>query len=184
VLARATSAVVMAALLVPLLLLPACSHPAGAGTGAPRVTMANCGVSPQVKPTVVNVICGTADITARDLTWSGWGKPVATASGTAVVDLCVFSDCHTGSYQAVPIVVIASKTGRCGHGAQGYLRLQYVFVGRSPFAGLPASIELLGLHDGRSAARPTPRSDGQSHLLGTRIRAAGAASDAGGVRGA
>jgi len=77
--------------------------------------MANCGVSPQVKPTVVNVICGTTDITARKLAWSAWGKPVATAVGTAVVDLCAFSDCHTGSYQAVPIVVVASRIGRCGH---------------------------------------------------------------------
>jgi len=157
VLARATSAVVMAALLVPLLLLSACSHPAGAGTGATRVTMANCGVSPQVKPTVVNVICGTSDITARRLTWSDWGKPVATAIGTAVVDLCAFSDCHTGSYQAAPIVVVASRIGRCGPGTQGYLRLQYMFVGRSPFAGLPANVNFSNFMTG--AARPGPPRD-------------------------
>ena len=157
VLARATSAVAMAALLVPLLLLSACSHPAGAGTGATRVTMANCGVSPQVEPTVVNVICGTTDITARDLRWSAWGKPVATAIGTAVVDLCAFSDCHTGSFKAVPIVVAASKIGRCGHGTRGYSRLQYMFVGRSPFAGLPANVNFSNFMTG--AARPGPPHD-------------------------
>jgi hypothetical protein len=157
VLARATSVAVMATLLVPLLLLSACSHPAGAGTGATRITMANCGVSPQVKPTVVNVICGTTDITARRLAWSAWGKPVATAVGTAVVDLCAFSDCHTGSYQAVPVVMVASKIGQCGHGTQGYLRLQYVFVGRSPFAGLPTNLNFSNFMTG--AARPGPPRD-------------------------
>jgi len=82
---------------------------------------------------------------------------VATAIGTAVVDLCAFSDCHTGSYQAVPIVVVASKIGRCGHGTQGYLRLQYMFVGRSPFAGLPANVKFSNFMTG--AARPGPPHD-------------------------
>lgn len=156
-LARATSAAVMAALLTLLLLLSACSHPAGAGTGATRIRMANCGVSPQAEPTVVNVICGTTDITARGLTWSAWGKPVATAIGTAVVDLCAFSDCHTGSYQAVPIVMVASKIGRCGKGTHAYSRLQYMFVGRSPFAGLPANMNFSNFMTG--ASRPGPPHD-------------------------
>jgi hypothetical protein len=157
VLARTASAVVTATLLAPLLLLSACSHPAGAGTGATRVRMANCGVSPQAEPTVVNVICGTSDITARDLTWSSWGKPVATAIGTAVVDLCAFSDCHTGSYTAVPVVMVAWKIGRCGPDMRAYSRLQYVFVGRSPFAGLPAKMNFSNFMTG--ASRPGPPSD-------------------------
>ena len=119
--------------------------------------MAYCGGSPQVEPTVVNVICQTNDITARRLAWSSWGKPVATAIGTAVVDLCAFSDCHTGSYGSVPIVVVASKIGRCAKGAQGYSRLQYVFVGRSPFAGLPASVSFSNFMVG--ASRPGPPHD-------------------------
>lgn len=149
-LARTASAVVTATLLVPLLLLSACSHPAGAGTGATRVTVAYCGGSQQVKPTVINVICQTNDITARHLVWSSWGKPVTTAIGTAVVDLCAFSDCHTGSYQAVPIVVVASKIGACGKGSPGYSRLQYMFVGRSPFASLPANMNFSNFMVGSS----------------------------------
>jgi hypothetical protein len=150
VLARRTSAALMATLLVPLVLLSACSHPAGAGTGATRVTMTDCGGSPQVEPTVVSVICQTNDITARRLTWSSWGKPVATAIGTGVVDLCAFEDCHTGTYQSVPIVVVASKISRCGKGTHGYSRLQYVFVGRSPFAGLPANMNFANFMAGPS----------------------------------
>ena len=120
------------------LLLSACSHPAGAGTGATRITMADCGGARQARPRVLNVICQTNDITARRLAWAEWGKPVATASGSAVVDLCAFSDCHNSNYQQFPIVVIASAIHRCGPSARAYSRLQYVFVGRSPFAGLPA----------------------------------------------
>lgn len=35
---------------------------------------------------------------------------------------------------------IASKPVRCGRDPQAYSRLQYVFVGGSPFAGLPANV--------------------------------------------
>jgi len=157
VLARATSAAVMATLLVPLLVLSACSHPAGAGTEVTRVTMANCGVGQQVKPTVVNVICGTTDITARRLVWSAWGKPVATAIGTAVVDVCAFLDCHTGSYRAVPVVVVAWQIGRCGKNVRAYSRLKYVFVGRSPWAGVPANMNFSNFMVG--ASRPGPPHD-------------------------
>ena len=42
--------------------------------------------------------CHTKDIIARKLAWSAWGKPTATAIGTAVVDLCAYEDCHSGDY--------------------------------------------------------------------------------------
>jgi hypothetical protein len=45
-----------------------------------------------------------------------------------------------GSYQNFPIVVIASRIGRCGKTVRAYSTLQYVFVGRSPFAGLPTKM--------------------------------------------
>jgi hypothetical protein len=138
VLARATGAVVMA---LPLLLLAGCSHPAVPRTVPASVTMAYCGSAAQARPTVVEVICGTDDITAESLSWSAWGKPVATAIGTAVVDLCSYEDCHTGSFAAVPIVVIASKLVGCARDAHGYSSLQYVFVGGSPFAGIPANVK-------------------------------------------
>lgn len=142
VLARATGAVVMATVTLPLLLLTGCSHPAPSKsrTVSASVTMAYCGSAAQARPTVVEVICGTDDITAESLTWSAWGKPVATAIGTAVVDLCSYEDCHTGSFTAVPIVVIASKLVGCARDTHGYSRLQYVFVDGSPFAGIPANM--------------------------------------------
>ena len=130
---------VTAALTMLVLLLSACTHPAPSRTSPPAVTMAFCGGSAQARPTVVEVICATNDITARNLTWSGWGHSVATASGTGVADLCAAEDCHTGEYASAPIVLIASGLARCDGQSRGYQRLQYVFVGTSPFQGVSAN---------------------------------------------
>ena len=117
-------------------LLSACSHPAA--PAAVPVTMAYCGTGPQVRPGELEIVCGTSYITADDLAWSSWGRQIATAVGTAVVDACAYEDCHTGSYTSAPIVVIASKPVPCGRNGHAYSRLQYVFVGASPFADVPA----------------------------------------------
>src|ERR1700742_5286208 len=130
---------VTAALTMLVLLLSPCPHPAPSRTSPPAVTMAFCGGSAQARPTVVEVICATNDITARNLTWSGWGHPVATASGTGVVDLCAAEDCHTGEYASTSIVLVASGLTRCNGEPPGYQRLQYVFVGTSPFQGVPTN---------------------------------------------
>jgi hypothetical protein len=122
-----------------VLLLPACTHQAPSRTPPPSVMMAFCGGSAQARPTVVEVICATNDITARNLTWSGWGRSVATASGTGVVDLCAAEDCHTGEYASAPIVLVASDLAKCDSQSRGYQRLQYVFVGTSPFQGVAAN---------------------------------------------
>jgi hypothetical protein len=138
-LARTARVVVPAAAF--LLLLGGCGHPAGPARGVSgTVTMVVCGSRPQPAPSVVEVVCGTSELTADRLNWSDWGRPVATAVGTAVVDLCTYEDCHTGSFAAVPIVMIASGLTRCQGSTRVYSRLQYVFVGRSPFAGLPANV--------------------------------------------
>lgn len=134
-----TRAAAAAAVTLPGLLLAGCSNHQAAPAAEP-VTMALCGGGPQVRPAEVEIVCGTNYIAAGDLAWSAWGRPVATAVGTAVVDLCAYEDCHTGSFTSVPIVVIASRRVPCGQDAQAYSRLQYVFVGTSPFAGMPANV--------------------------------------------
>jgi hypothetical protein len=121
-----------------LLTLTACSPPSASARPAPKpVLMTDCNGLHHSRPGIVDVVCESDAITARSLDWSGWGKPFATASGTAVVDLCAFTDCHTGSYNAFPIVLVASKLVTCAKGRQMYSRLQYVFVGHNPFASLP-----------------------------------------------
>jgi hypothetical protein len=135
--------------------LAACSSVATAQSpSGPVVRLSYCGGSPQVRPTVVGVICATNAITARRLAWSSWGKPISSAIGTAVVDLCAYSDCHTGTYKAVPIVVVASKIVKCGNGTVAYSQLQYMFVGRSPFQGLPAHMDFRNFMS--APHRPSP----------------------------
>jgi hypothetical protein len=150
VLARATRAAL--ALALPLLFLAACGH--AAGPAAAPVTMSYCGGGAQARPSVVSVICTTDDITARNLAWTGWGSPVAVASGRAVVDLCAFEDCHMGLYGSDRVVLVASKITECAPGRRAYSRLQYVFVGRSPFQGLSDKMKFTGFISG--ASRPAP----------------------------
>lgn len=134
---RFTGVGIATALMLPVL-LTACSQ-GGPATAVPAsVKLTNCGTPAQQRPGILQVVCRTDDITARKLHWSSWGKPVATGVGTGVVDVCAVEDCHSGLYDTLPIVMVASKIVSCPHGTRAYSRLQYIFVGRSPFQGLPA----------------------------------------------
>lgn len=128
---------VVATLMFPLLLLSACSQ---ATKPVPPpvtlVTLGFCGSNPQVMPDVVLVVCNTNDITGRNLIWSGWGKPTATAKGSATVDLCAYEDCISGEYTSVPIEMTASKIVQCSKNTRAYSTLRYVFTDGSPFQGV------------------------------------------------
>jgi hypothetical protein len=129
---------IVAILAFPLLFLTACS---GATRPIrPPVTLGFCGSSPQVRPDVVMVVCNTNDITAENLTWSDWGKPTATANGSAVVDLCSYEDCANPDDILVPIEVTVSKIMKCGKNAHAYSTLRYIFPNGSPFRDVPASV--------------------------------------------
>jgi hypothetical protein len=130
---------VVAVLMFPLLLVVACS---GASQPAPRpVTLSYCGDGAQVRPDVVLVVCYTTDITATSLIWSDWGKPTATAKGSALVDLCSYENCGTGDYVTVPIKIAVSKIVNCAKSTQAYSTLRYAFPGGSPFQGVPADVK-------------------------------------------
>jgi hypothetical protein len=135
-----------------LLLLTACGHPAK--PVPPPATMSFCGGNPQVRPDVVLVVCGTNDITARDLAWTAWGKPTSTAAGIALVDLCAYEDCHTGAYGTVPIRLIASKIVGCAGHARAYSRLRYVFPDGTPWPGIPAHLNTSGYMAGPGRVLP------------------------------
>jgi hypothetical protein len=137
--ARAIRAVAALAL-IPVLFVAGCGPGSARAEAGAAVRLPACDGSRPARPDLVQVVCASDAIMARRLAWSAWGKPVATAVGEAVVDLCAFEDCHTGSYSAVPIVLVASKLVTCPKGVRAYTRLQYVFVGTSPFQGLPANM--------------------------------------------
>ncbi|HET9895460.1 MAG TPA: hypothetical protein VFQ44_11070 [Streptosporangiaceae bacterium] len=126
-------------LILLIVLLPACAS-SRPQSSAPTTKLGFCGSELQNQPSVVIVTCTSNGITARDLKWSRWGKPIASALGTAVVDLCAFSDCHTGKYRSAPVVVVASKLTSCPNGARAYSKLQFMFIGKSPFDSVPANL--------------------------------------------
>lgn len=151
------------AVLLPLVLMAGCGPAAKSGHAATSVKMVDCYGRLQARPDNVQVICQSDAIMARKLAWSGWGKPVATAIGVAVYDWCAFEDCHTGTYNTAPIVIIASKIVTCPKRRHAYSRLQYDFVGHSPFSGLPAHMNFSNLMTG--SHRPGPAAN-QTVLLG------------------
>jgi hypothetical protein len=138
--------------LLSVLLLAACSQ--AAAPVPPQVTLSFCGSGPEPMPTVVEVVCNTGDITARNLVWQGWGKSTATAHGTAVVDLCAYEDCHTGSYGDVPVTLIVSKITECAKNTQAYSTLRYVFPDGSPWPGVPANVSTSGFIAGPDRTLP------------------------------
>jgi hypothetical protein len=129
---------IVAILAFPLLFLTACSH--ATRPPPPPVMLDSCGSSPQVRPSVVIVVCNTNDITAEKLTWSDWGKPASTAKGSAIVDLCSYEDCANADYISVPIEVTVSKIMHCAKNAQAYSTLRYMFPNGSPFRDVPTAV--------------------------------------------
>jgi len=129
---------IVAILAFPLLFLTACSH--AARPVPPPVMLGFCGSSLQVRPDAVTVVCNANDITAVNLTWSDWGKPTATAKGSAIVDLCAYEDCASGDYVSVPIEVTVSNIMHCTKNALAYSTLRYRFPNGSPFRGVPAAV--------------------------------------------
>jgi len=129
-----------------VLFLAGCSQTAAPARppGPPPVAMSFCGGDLQVQPDVVIVICNSGDITARDLKWTAWGTPTATATGTATVDLCAYNDCHTGSFGTTPIKVIISKIVRCAGSRRAYSRLRYIWTAGNPWPGTPANLDTSG----------------------------------------
>jgi hypothetical protein len=137
------------------LFIAGCGH--AATPAQPAVTMSYCGSDSQSAPGIVEVVCNTDDITARNLAWASWGKSTATASGVAVIDECAYEDCHTGSFSTVPIRLVATKIAACGTSKRAYTTLRYVFTDGSPWPGVPADMNTS--HYMVGSGRPLPPPD-------------------------
>jgi hypothetical protein len=142
------------------LLAASFSFIAGCGHAAapvpPAVTTSYCGSDSQSAPGIVEVVCNTDDITARNLAWVSWGKSTATANGVAVIDECAYEDCHTGSFSTVPIRLVATKIAPCGTNKRAYTTLRYVFTHGSPWPGVPADMNTLNYMVGSGRPLPPP----------------------------
>lgn len=147
----------VAAALGYLALAAGCAHPVRTVPPPPAAWLSLCGTSPQPAPGVLVVICNTSDLTARNLAWTGWGDPTATAAGTAVVDLCAYEDCHTGAFTAVPVKLTVSQVKACPGGKRAYTVLRYAFPRGSPWPRLPAGFSTE--HYIAAPGRPLPPAD-------------------------
>jgi hypothetical protein len=125
---RSYRPLVMAAAVLALL-TAGCSQAAKPAVPAGPSRLADCVGHPQVRPAMVIVRCADTSLTARNLKWSDWGAPVATATGTAVINNCEFQDCHTGSYSAHRVVLVVSGALACPKGGRAYAKIQTMFVG-------------------------------------------------------
>ena len=135
-------------------LITGCGHSAAPVSRA--VTLSYCGSNSQAAPAIVEVVCNTDDITARNLAWTGWGKSTATAKGVAVVDLCAYVDCHTGSFGSVPIKLIATRIAGCGTSKRAYTTLRYVFTDGTPWPGAPKGLNTAHYMVGSDRPLPPP----------------------------
>jgi hypothetical protein len=120
------------------LMAAGCSQPAKPAGPAMPHALADCLGQPQVRPAEVDVRCADNSLVADHLRWSGWGGSVATAIGTAVINACEFTDCHTGAYQAYRVVLTVSGMVACPKGSHAYASIQYMFVGH--FNAWPVSV--------------------------------------------
>ena len=115
-----------------------CSSTAKPAASAAPQRLADCAGTPQSQPSEVAVRCADNSLNADHLTWSGWGTPVATATGMAVINTCEFQECHSGAYASFHVVLVVSGALNCPKGGRAYARIQYIFVGH--FNDWPAGV--------------------------------------------
>jgi hypothetical protein len=74
-------------------------------TQAPPATLVNCGQS-ESEPTRILFACADGNAGIAGLSWSGWGRPVATASGSVWINRCT-PNCAQGTLNRTPGSVTA-----------------------------------------------------------------------------
>ncbi|MBS2537604.1 hypothetical protein KGQ20_33120 [Catenulispora sp. NF23] len=75
---------------------PATHAPPSAATPAGPAVVYGCDQQAVAKPKTYVLMCGDGGVALDKLTWTGWGKPKATATGVQIQNSCV-PDCAAGS---------------------------------------------------------------------------------------
>ena len=107
-----------------LIAVTVCSQPAGACTyaGASQIM--------EIQPKQI-VVSGDGSRYVDSLTWTGWGQPQATATGTLKVNDCTPS-CAQGTFSPYPATVTLAGLKPYGTGLEAYSTI----VVRSPSANM------------------------------------------------
>jgi hypothetical protein len=81
-------------------------------------------------PAMLVIACADANYSLDGLKWRGWGRPLASASGTARANDCK-PYCAAGHFHSYRVTVSADRLTRCGS-ARIYARLTVVYAGTPP----------------------------------------------------
>lgn len=76
-------------------------------------------------PTSYYVICTGKGRWVEQITWSDWGKPIATGRGTAWLDKC--NPCNKGHFTRIPVeLTLSDLTIKAGSGIYYRVRMKYL----------------------------------------------------------
>ncbi len=106
--------------------------PSSGAATRPRIALPNCLGKPVITPRQVTLSCGDAGFSVDRLRWTGWGESFAAGRGRARVNDCDPS-CADGQVHVFPAVLIASERQTCSGGTRAYRKIEYAFIGLSPF---------------------------------------------------
>jgi hypothetical protein len=84
-----------------------------------------------VAPTSMVLACADGNLTLEGLSWSGWGKPTATATGDAHANDCD-PYCAAGTFRTYPVSVTASDPQTCRSGRRQYTHLVWSTQAKPP----------------------------------------------------
>jgi hypothetical protein len=87
----------------------------------------------ETAPAALVIACADANYSLAGLKWRGWGKPLASGTGTARANDCK-PYCAAGHFHSYSVTVSAARLTRCGS-ANVYARLTVTYAGARP-AGL------------------------------------------------
>jgi hypothetical protein len=107
-------------------------YPSAGVAQTSTIALPDCLGHPVVKPTSVTLACADANFRIEHIQWTGWGESFAAGKGTAVVNDCEPS-CAGGHFHNYPMLLIVTGRQTCPSGRSAYEKIEYAFVGNSPF---------------------------------------------------
>lgn len=140
--------------------------------------IADCRGHLHVKPQEIVLACADANFSAARLTWTGWGQATAYAQGLAGYNDCSPS-CAASGYRFYPVVLIAGGRQQCS-GTSAYARIQYAFIGASPFpSDAPGAVDPTIAYPCEPAAETTKTTASTNTSTAERAHSSGGPSSSG-----
>ncbi|MHB1087694.1 MAG: hypothetical protein ACYC19_02890 [Acidimicrobiales bacterium] len=77
------------------------------------VSIYDCSTTSSIAPSSLVLTCADANTLVKDLKWSGWGEPTATATGLGSWNDCT-PNCAGGTWKSAPVTISVYRI-RHGH---------------------------------------------------------------------